>query len=296
MYQAKANQSGSAMFFTEEMNTRLRNRMQMEQDLDVAVELGQLSLHFQPIVSTAAQRACGAEVLLRWDHPEKGRISPADFIPVAEATGQIIAIGDWVLEEACRHWSKWRKAGHDPGFLAINISGVQFRKRLSRRLAELISTYGVPPHALELEITERVLLNEQDQVAEEIASLRALGVKLSLDDFGTGYSALGYLKRFRFDVLKIDQSFVAGLPDHPDDVSVVKAVLAMAKGLDLMVVAEGVEKQEQLNFLVKHGCELAQGYLFAKPMDEKTYRTYLQRWQADEQALPAARRMTQTLG
>ena len=292
MYQAKAKQSGSALFFTEEMNIRVRERMQLEQDLHVAIELGQLSLHFQPIVNAASQRPVGGEVLLRWDHPERGRISPADFIPVAEATGQIIGIGDWVLEQACRYLAEWRKSGNDPGFLAINISSVQFRKRISTRLGELISIYGVSPDALELEITERVLLSDQDQVAEELASLRALGVRLSLDDFGTGYSALGYLKRFHFDVLKIDQSFVAGLPDDPDDVSVVKAILAMAQGLDLTVVAEGVEKQEQLSFLVKQGCELAQGYLFAKPMDEKMYRSYLVSRQADQPLPPAAPQLT----
>ena len=292
MYQAKAKQSGSALFFTEEMNIRVRERMQLEQDLHVAIELGQLSLYFQPIVSTDSQRPVGGEVLLRWDHPERGRISPADFIPVAEATGQIIGIGDWVLEQACRYLADWRKAGNDPGFLAINISSVQFRKRISTRLGELIANYGIPPHFLELEITERVLLSDQDQVAEELASLRALGVRLSLDDFGTGYSALGYLKRFHFDVLKIDQSFVAGLPDDPDDVSVVKAILAMAMGLDLKVVAEGVEKHEQLSFLMNQGCDLAQGYLFARPMDEKAYRSYLGNRQAAEPLTPAAPQLT----
>ena len=275
MYQAKATASGSAMFFTEDMNTRLRERMQMEQDPNVAIERRQLSLRFQPIVSAADAAARGAEVLLRWQHPERGFISPADFIPLAESTGQIIAIGDWVLEEACRCWSEWHKAGAEPGFLAINISGVQFRRRLSTRLAELMQRYGVPPHALELEITERVLLDDHDRISEELASLRALGVRLALDDFGTGYSSLAYLKRFRFDLLKIDQSFVSGLPDLPDDVSVVKAILAMAHGLDMHVVAEGVEKPEQLSFLATHGCELAQGYLIARPLDQETYRSSL---------------------
>ncbi len=281
MYQAKASQSGSAVFFTEEMNIRLRERIQMEEDLHVAAERGQLALHFQPIYGAACGLAQGAEVLLRWRHPERGYISPADFIPVAEASGQIVAIGDWVLEQACRCWAEWRTRGIDPGFLAINISGVQFRKRFSNRLGELISTYGLPPQALELEITERVLLDDHDQVADELRNLRALGVRLSLDDFGTGYSALSYLKRFRFDVLKIDQSFVAGLPDDPDDASLVKAILAMASGLDLKVVAEGVENQEQLRFLVAHGCDFAQGYLLARPMDEASYGNHLESRQAD---------------
>ena len=295
MYQAKANQSGSALFFTEEMNIRLRRRMQMEQDLNTAAELGQLSLHFQPIVSAAGQHHRGAEVLLRWHHPERGAISPADFIPVAEASGQIIGIGDWVLEQACRSWTRWRKAGIEPGFLAINISGVQLRKRFAERLSELMAAYGVPPQALELEITERVLLADRDYVADELKNLRSLGVRLALDDFGTGYSALSYLKRFRFDSLKIDQSFVAGLPDNPDDVSVVKAIIAMAKGLDLNVIAEGVENRAQLRFIVRQACDLAQGYLFAKPMDESAYRNYLQSQQAGEPIQAVVPRMSQSL-
>jgi len=269
MYQAKATGHGSAIFFTEEMNTRLRERMQMEQDLNLAVELGQLALHFQPIFDTAGQRHRGAEVLLRWHHPERGAVSPAVFIPLAEATGQIVGIGEWVLEQACRSWSAWHNGGINPGFLAINISRIQFRKRFSKRLSELMSIYGIPPQALELEITESVLLDDHHQVAEELNSLRAIGLTLSLDDFGTGYSSLSYLKRFRFDVLKIDRSFIAGLPDNPDDVSLVKAILAMAKGLDLRVVAEGVENQDQLNFVTIQGCELAQGYLLARPMNEE---------------------------
>jgi EAL domain-containing protein (putative c-di-GMP-specific phosphodiesterase class I) len=275
------------MFFTDEMNIRLRERMALEQDLHVAAELGQLALHYQPVYDVASRSAIGAEVLLRWRHPERGFVSPADFIPVAEASGQIIKIGDWVLEQACRSWSQWRDCGIDPGFLAINISGVQFRKGFSKRLAELMAAYRIPAHALELEITERVLLDDHEQVADELASLRSLGVRLSLDDFGTGYSALSYLKRFRFDVLKIDQSFVAGLPGNPDDTSVVKAILAMATGLDLKVVAEGVENDEQLQFLVAHKCDFAQGYLLARPMDEAAYRRDLESRQAEDTVRPA---------
>ena len=292
MYQAKAAQIGSAIFFTEEMNIRLRERMQMEQDLNLAMELGQLALHFQPIVDTAGQRHRGAEALLRWHHPARGLISSAEFIPLAEATGQIVRIGDWVLEQACRCWSRWQNAGINPGFLAINISRIQFRKRFSKRLAELISIHGVPPQALELEITESVLLDDHHQVAEELSNLRAIGVKLSLDDFGTGYSSLSYLKRFRFDVLKIDRSFVAGLPNNPDDVSLVKAILAMAKGLDIRVVAEGVETQEQLSFVTAQGCNFAQGYFFARPADEATYLGYLKGRQAGGEPLRLSRKAT----
>jgi diguanylate cyclase (GGDEF)-like protein len=275
MYQAKSTRDGSAIFFTEDMNIRLRKRMQMEQDLNMALELGQLTLRFQPLFDAIGRRHRGAEVLLRWQHPELGAVSPSTFIPLAEATGQIVAIGDWVLEQACRSWATWHDAGIDPGFLAINVSRVQFRKRLSKRLAELMSTYSIPSHALELEITENVLLDDHSQVAEELGSLRAAGLTLSLDDFGTGYSSLSYLKRFHFDVLKIDRSFVRGLPDDRDDVLLVKAILAMAKGFDLRVVAEGVETDDQLSFLANNGCDLAQGFLLARPMNEETYLTYL---------------------
>jgi diguanylate cyclase (GGDEF)-like protein len=297
MYQAKAAGQGTAIFFTEEMNIRLRERVQMEQDLNLALESGQLALHFQPIFNTAGQRHHGAEVLLRWNHPEKGPISPAVFIPLAEATGQIVAIGDWVLEQACRNLQAWHNARIDAGPLAINISRIQFRKRFSTRLAELMSIYRIPAHALELEITEGVLLDDHHQVAEELSSLRAAGVALSLDDFGTGYSSLSYLKRFRFDVLKIDRSFVAGLPDNADDVSLVKAILAMARGLDLKVVAEGVENHDQLNFLASQHCDFVQGYLLAKPMNAEAYLSYLKNRQARAEPLPpSAQRNVRVIG
>ena len=297
MYQAKASGHGAAIFFTEEMNIRLRERMQMEQDLNLAVELGQLALHFQPIYDTTGQHHRGAEVLLRWHHPEKGAIAPDVFIPLAEATGQIVSIGDWVLEQACRNWLAWRNAGIDAGFLAINISRVQFRKRLSKRLSELMLEYSIPPHALELEITEGVLLDDHRQVAEELSSLRTAGVTLSLDDFGTGFSSLSYLKRFRFDVLKIDRSFVAGLPDTLDDALLVKAILAMAKGFDLRVVAEGVETREQLNFLTSQGCDFMQGYLLSRPMSAEDYLIHLKSLHARGDPLsPPAKRNERKIG
>jgi diguanylate cyclase (GGDEF)-like protein len=279
MYQAKSSRHGSAMFFTEDMNIRLRERMLIERDLHVAAESGQLALYFQPIYETASERPRGAEVLLRWFHPDRGFISPADFIPVAESSGQIIQIGDWVLEQACRRWSEWHASGIDPGILAINISGLQLKRGFAARLADLMSAYGVPPQALELEITEGVLLEDHERVAGEFAKLRELGLRVALDDFGTGYSAMSYLKRFRFDVLKIDRSFVAGLPGNTDDASVVKAILAMASGLDLDVVAEGVETREQLQFLSAHGCTFAQGFLLAKPMERTAYDRHLRSWQ-----------------
>lgn len=288
MYQAKAVEHPAFSFFTAEMNTRLHARLQMEQDLNLAMEQGQLMPYFQPIVDTASRHHHGAEVLLRWQHPERGFISPAEFIPLAEVTGQIVDIGEWVLGEACRLWSTWYRADLNPGFMAINISRVQFRKNLSETVGNLMARYDIPPNVLELEITEGVLMDDHNRLAAELDNLRALGVRLSLDDFGTGYSSLSYLKRFRFDVLKIDRSFVAGLPGSSDDVALVKTILTMAHGLDLEVVAEGVENQEQLNFITSQGCDYAQGYFFAKPMSEETYYGYLKNTQKrDKRAEPA---------
>jgi diguanylate cyclase len=290
MYQGKTGTRGAVVFFAEEMNVRLHERLQMEHDLELAIDGGQLDLYFQEVVETAGRRHRGAEVLVRWRHPQRGVLSSAEFIPLAEATGQIVRIGDWVLDQACRCWSEWQRAGINPGFLAVNLSRIQLRKRFSKKLAEVMALHGVPPHALEIEITESVLLDDHEQVAAELSSLRALGVKLSLDDFGTGYSSLGYLKRFRFDVLKIDRSFVAGLPHRADDVSLVKAILAMAKGLDLKVVAEGVETHEQLRFVAAQGCDFAQGYLFSRPVDAASYRGYLEKLRGEAMPMSAARK------
>ncbi|HET7669334.1 MAG TPA: EAL domain-containing protein [Burkholderiales bacterium] len=275
MYQAKTQSHGSAIFFTEEMSARMRERMRLEEDLEQAIAHGQLELHFQPMVVAATEAHHGAEVLLRWRHPERGYVAPALFVPVAEASGDIVRIGEWVLEEACRAWADWRARGIDAGVLAVNVSRVQFRKRLSAHVAEMLVAYAIPPERLELEITESVLLDDHPEVADELARLRAMKVRVSLDDFGTGYSSLSYLKRFRFDVLKIDRSFINGLPESADDVSVVNAIFAMAHGLGLRVVAEGVERRAQLEFIRGRRCEFAQGWLFSKALDRAAYEAYL---------------------
>ncbi|MCW8886353.1 MAG: EAL domain-containing protein [Motiliproteus sp.] len=275
MYQAKDMTRASICFFTREMNERVQERLQMEQDLNMALELGELNLVFQPMVDAQTGKHLGAEVLLRWNHSEKGLISPDIFIPIAEATGQIIPIGRWVISQAAKCWSRWQQCGWDCGYLAINISRVQFQEQLSWIIGEMLAYHRLPAHAFELEITESVLMNDEQEVAEELQQLRAMGIKLALDDFGTGYSSLSYLKRFTFDVLKIDRSFVSGLPESEDDLSVVRAIIAMAHGLDLQVVAEGVENELQLDLLQRLDCDTAQGYLFAKPMNTDEYESYL---------------------
>jgi len=275
MYQAKATPRNAIRFFTPAMNQRVQERLQLEQDLNRALDDGQFVLNFQPLVQPATGEHLGAEVLLRWIHPERGLISPVDFIPVAETTGQIIAIGDWVLRRAGAFWRDLEKNGHSPGFLAVNISRVQFGSDIAARVAAVVADYRLPPGALELELTESVLMDDLDVVKHELAQLRLMGIRLALDDFGTGYASLSYLKRFRFDQLKIDRSFVAGLPHDSDNASLVKAIVAMAHGLDLRVVAEGVETDAQLRYVAELGCDLAQGFGIARPMDGASYRNYL---------------------
>ncbi|MFT6913789.1 MAG: diguanylate cyclase (GGDEF)-like protein [Motiliproteus sp.] len=278
MYQAKAKAlpSSSVCFFTAAMNERVQERLQMELDLNLALDRSELQLYFQPLIDAKTGCHSGAEVLLRWLHPQKGMISPAVFIPVAETTGQIVAIGEWVIREAAQQWSLWHQSGITCEHLAINVSRVQFGDRLSLVLGEVVAKYRLPPGVLQLEVTEGVLLDDHETVSSALNQFHALGIKLAMDDFGTGYSSLSYLKRFRFDILKIDQSFVSGLPDNREDVSLVKAIVVMAHSMDLKVVAEGVETQAQHNFLCGIGCDYSQGYLFARPMPCPDYTNYLQ--------------------
>lgn len=279
MYQAKTQRRSSVCFFTTEMNVRIQERLQMEQDLHLALDRNELELYFQPIVDAATGRHYGAEALLRWNHPQKGLVSPDQFIPLAEKTGQIIAIGEWVIREAAKKWSKWNNSGLISGHIAVNISRVQFQERLAWMVGEVVAHYQLPPSALELEVTEGVLLDDHELIATEMKRLREMGLKLSLDDFGTGFSSLSYLKRFRFDLLKVDRSFVSGLPGDAEDASLVRAIIAMAHSMGLKVVAEGIETQEQYDFLRALGCNFGQGYLFSKPMCSDDYERYLQRVQ-----------------
>lgn len=287
MYQAKAQRSSAVCFFTSEMNTRIQERLQMEQDLHLALDREELELYFQPLVDAATGQHRGAEALLRWNHPSKGFISPDVFIPLAEMTGQIIVIGEWVIQQAAKHWSKWNNRGLISGHIAVNISRVQFQGVLIQTISDVIEQYQLPVSALELEVTEGVLLDDHELISQELNQLRELGLKLSLDDFGTGYSSLSYLKRFRFDLLKIDRSFVSGLPDDADDASLVRSIIAIAHSMDLKVVAEGIETQEQHDFLRELGCNFGQGFLFAKPMNGDDYERYLERVQGlDESGRP----------
>lgn len=267
MYRAKQDNNGGYAFFTADMQARLSRVRTLEQALRGALARGELSLNYQPLLDIRARRLVGAEALLRWRHPELGQISPAEFIPVAECSGQILAIGDWVLETALAQLRHWLDEGYGPDLrMAVNLSMAQFRTPgLCERIAGLLEQYRLAPTSLELELTESLTMHDPDSVVREVQRLSALGVRLSLDDFGTGYSSLAHLKQLDVHTLKVDRSFVRDLHD-PSAQRIVQAVLGIARGLDLHTIAEGVETAEQLATLEEMGCDQAQGFLFSPPL------------------------------
>ncbi len=267
LYHAKQGGRNNYHFFTESMNASVFDRMQLENRLRQALGNNELSLVFQPLVDLRTGQTVGAEALLRWHNSELGNVSPARFIPIAEEAGLITTIGKWVLHEACRHLRLWQQAGLPSIVMAVNISAVQFRRdNLVETVADVLRETGVPPDCLELELTESALMQESERVLDVVQKLKALGVSLSIDDFGTGYSSLSYLKRFSVDKLKIDQSFVRDLAADSDDAAIVLAVIQLGHSLKLRTIAEGVETQDQLNFLRENGCHEAQGYFLSRPI------------------------------
>ncbi len=268
MYRAKRLGRGEVQLFGPELAAPRINRITIEADLRHALERGEFALHYQPRWRSADGAMAGVEALLRWRHPGRGLVSPAEFVPVAEETGLIVPIGRWVLEEACRQHAAWRRAGLEMPSIAVNVSAAQFGTELfAVTLPDTLRRFGMSPASLELEITETVMMRQLDEAeAEAIASLRARGLRLLLDDFGTGYSSLSYLQRFPLDGLKIDRSFVARLPGARDARAVVEAVVGLARALSLSDIAEGVETDAQARWLREAGCAELQGYLYARPM------------------------------
>ena len=249
-----------------------------ENALHRALERGEFRLFFQPIVSLSDARCVGAEALLRWQHPERGLVGPAEFIPLAEETGLIVEMGWWVLEEAARHAARWQLEHPAPFQVAINLSARQLvHPDLADRVAEVIEHTGVQPASLCFEITESVLMDDAETVLDVISRVRALGVQFAIDDFGTGYSSLGYLKRFPVDSVKVDRSFVSGLGTDPGDAAIVSAVIGLAHALGLRVTAEGVETEEQLMALIDLDCDEAQGYFFSPPQPASDLRGLIAR-------------------
>jgi EAL domain-containing protein (putative c-di-GMP-specific phosphodiesterase class I) len=240
-----------------------------------ALVSGRFRLHYQPQIEMASGRLVGAEALIRWRDPEHGEVSPGQFIPVAEDTGFIVPIGDWVLSQAVRQAALWHERG-TPLPIAINVSALQFQQaQFVDRVASVLAVSGLPPALLELELTESILVRDAEEALHRLKALARLGVGLSIDDFGTGYSSLAYLKRFPIDKLKVDRSFVQGLPADESDAGIVRAILQMARALNLKVVAEGVETELQRQFLLDAGCEMFQGFLFAPALDSMSFERRL---------------------
>lgn len=280
MYGAKNNGGDSARFFDDALKQAISERIFLERGLREGIDSGQLELYYQPQIRQGEENdfCTGAEALVRWHHPERGLISPAQFIPLAEETGLILPLGSWVLEQACRQLASWQQASRTARLsLAVNVSAVQFLEAgFVERLKELLNANGVPADRLKLELTESMLVDRPEQIVAIMEELRCLGLRFSLDDFGTGYSSLSYLKRLPLDQLKIDQSFVRDLEQDANDMAIARSVTALAHALDLEVIAEGVENRVQRDLLAGMGCHDWQGYYFSRPLSWPDFEAYLQ--------------------
>ncbi|KQW93891.1 diguanylate cyclase [Massilia sp. Root418] len=273
---SKAAQAEAAfLFYSEEMNQRAKEHLRIESELRLALQHGQLQLYYQPKVSLRSGRIVGAEALLRWRHPVRGLVSPGVFIPVAEESGLIQEVGNWVLEEACRQVRAWKDANLIMPPIAVNLSARQFDRSLPARMAEVLRRHQVHPEQIMLEITESLLVRGAENVVAIMNELVAMGLALALDDFGTGYSSLAYLKKFPISTLKIDRSFVVGLPYEENDCAIARAIVTMAQQLRQEIVAEGVETAEQMSFLRELGCDQLQGYLFSQPVPADDFERML---------------------
>ncbi len=274
MYRAKNSGRNTYVFYQPEMNASSHQRLRIESELRRALHHNEFVLHFQPQIELASGRITGAEVLVRWNHPERGLLQPADFLAVAEECGSIIDIDRWVLRSACRQYRDWLDDGLQGMHLAVNLSSRHILQRqLSDEVKQVLGQHCLPGEWLELEFTETSLIQNNDDIQRALREIRAMGIRIAIDDFGTGYSSLLYLKRFPVDVLKIDQSFVRGVPENTEDTSIIEAILAMAARLKLQVVAEGVELQGQAGYLHANGCPQAQGYFYGRPMAAEEFAT-----------------------
>jgi diguanylate cyclase (GGDEF)-like protein/PAS domain S-box-containing protein len=267
MYLAKEHGKNNVQFYTVELADMATRKFELEASLRAALAGNQLTLHFQPKVDVVSKKILALEALVRWNHPTRGLVPPDEFIPLSEECGLIVPIGRWVLNEACRQLSLWRESGRIVPPVAVNLSARQFAdSNLIGDFSAALSQWQVPPALLEVELTESVIMADPDRANEVLQYLHGLGVRISIDDFGTGYSSLSYLKRFPADTVKIDRSFVCGLPNDHDDAAIAQAVIAMAHSLGLKVLAEGVETSAQLDVLRRLGCDEAQGFLLGRPL------------------------------
>lgn len=276
MYHAKAAGRNAYRFYTEQMNVDAVEHQHIRVGLRRALERNELMLYYQPQISLETGAVIGAEALIRWQHPERGLLPPGAFIQTAEESGLIVPIGAWVIEEACRQGAAWRAAGLPEIVVAVNISAMQFQRGdLEKTVLDALAASGLPAEFLELELTESILIQDTEKVLDTVQRLKSHGLMLSIDDFGTGYSSLAYLKRFEVDKLKIDRSFVCDMMNNPNDVSIVRAIIQMARSLGLKTIAEGVEDEHLLSFLRLQYCDEAQGYYFARPLPADEFGRYL---------------------
>ena len=276
MYKAKEKGKNNIQFFTKEMELKAQQRKSLEVELRQAIKNNELVLHYQPIHELETGRVASAEALVRWLHPQRGLISPVEFIPLAEDIGFITDIGDWVLAQACKQAKIWQTQLNFAPKISVNISAVQLhRSDFFDKLKHELAQSELPPELLTLEMTESLLIDEDDGTLAKLEAIRTFGVALSIDDFGTGYSSLSYLKRFPINILKIDRAFIKDITTNSEDEALTCAILSIAKSLNLKVVAEGVEEKAQCEILAKHNCHFVQGFLFSKPIDDKEFLAYI---------------------
>ena len=274
MYEAKAKGRNTFHFYSQELDEAANERLYIENELRSAIRENQFTLHYQPQVDYRTTEVVGYEALIRWEHPEQGAIPPSKFIPIAEATGLIVELGEWVLEAACRFSVKLQKQGK-VGNMSINLSARQFKdSNMKRVLSDVLERTSMPAKLLHLELTESMLMGDVEAATSQLHQIKALGVSLSIDDFGTGYSSLSYLKRFPVDILKVDRSFVKDIPEDSNDMEITAAIIAMAQKLNLEVVAEGVETKEQVDFLANNNCYVVQGYYYSPPIPEEAVEVF----------------------
>jgi EAL domain-containing protein (putative c-di-GMP-specific phosphodiesterase class I) len=272
MYRAKAQGRARIEIFDERMREQSMRTLKLDGDLRRALDRSEFRLHYQPIVSLQTGEITGCEALLRWMHPERGLVAPADFIPLAEETGLIVSIGEWVLRAACAELQTWDGLGLPPINLSVNLSARQLKQdALASVVSGVLESTGFDARRLKLELTESILMEYAERTIATLRDLRTLGVELSIDDFGTGYSSLAYLKRLPCTSLKIDRSFVRDVNSDPDDAAIASAIISMAHDLRLKVIAEGIETEDQRSFLKVRGCNEGQGYLFSRPIPPEEF-------------------------
>ena len=278
MYHAKEKGRNHYQFFSEHMNTEAVERFSLESSLRTSIDKEDFQLYYQPQYDSATGKMIGVESLIRWIHPEKGMLLPDIFIPIAEKSGLIIPIGNWVLKTACAQNKEWQRAGFPPLYVTVNISGVQFKqKNFAESVAQTLLDTDLEPRYLELELTETILMEPTELTLKTLNELKAAGVRLAIDDFGTGYSSLGYLKRLPIDTLKIDRSFVRDIISNADDRAIIRSIISLARTLNLNVIAEGVETHEQLSYLQEQGSDGIQGFLLSEPLSSSSFMQLLKK-------------------